>query len=354
MKTPIVTSSRLGAVAMLLIAVWALFIVPAGDDMTLILSGSIYCAFGILALSLALIWGFAGILSFGQTAFFGVGGYAYAVLALNIGNTTGAALLAILVAAAVAAAIGYFMFWGRLGDVYLGVITLVLTLILYRFINQTSGSEWMIGKAPLGGFNGIPSTPILTDFSGNPLWPEQIYVICVLALILSYLFCRLLLATVFGRIIIALRENELRAELLGYDTRLYKLGIFTIAGGLAGLAGVLFANCVFVSPNMFSLTTSSQLLVWVIVGGLGTLFGPVLGCFLLLAFSAWLGTLNAGSWLDPNLVMGLVLTLFVLLLPKGLLPLMQQGCDRLLAALRRWAGARSGAAANAMTREETR
>lgn len=351
MKTPLVTSDRIGALAMLLIAVWALFVVPSGGDMTLILSGSIYCAFGILALSLALIWGFAGILSFGQTAFFGVGGYAYAVLALNIGNTAAAAVLAILVAAAVAAAIGYFMFWGRLGDVYLGVITLVLTLILYRFINQTSGSEWRIGKAPLGGFNGIPSTPILTDLGGNPLWPEHIYVICVLALILSYLFCRLLLTTVFGRVIVALRENELRAELLGYDTRLYKLGIFTIAGGLAGLAGVLFANCVFVSPNMFSLTTSSQLLVWVIVGGLGTLFGPALGCFLLLAFSAWLGTLNAGSWLDPNLVMGLVLVLFVLLLPKGLLPLMQHGCDRALATLRRWGAARQSAR---MTREETR
>ncbi|RDD68385.1 branched-chain amino acid ABC transporter permease [Paracoccus versutus] len=335
MKTPLVTSDRLGAVAMILAAAWALFIVPSGGDMTLILSGSIYCAFGILALSLALIWGFGGILSFGQTAFFGIGGYAYAVLALNIGNTTTAALLAILVAAAMAAAIGYFMFWGRLGDVYLGVITLVLSLILYRFINQTSGSEWKIGKAPLGGFNGIPSTPILNDLDGNPLWPEDIYVLCVVALILSYILCRLLLATYFGRVVVALRENELRAELLGYDTRLYKLGVFSIAGGLAGLAGVLFANCVFVSPNMFSLTTSSQLLVWVIVGGLGTLAGPVMACFLLLAFSAWLGTLNAGVWLDPNLVMGLVLTLFVLVLPKGILPLMRSGCDRALAGFRR-------------------
>lgn len=334
MKSPRITPARLGASAMILASAWALFIVPQGGDMTLILSGSIYCAFGILALSLALIWGFGGILSFGQTAFFGIGGYAYAVLALNIGDTTIAALLAVLVAAAVAAAIGYFMFWGRLGDVYLGVITLVLSLILYRFINQTSGAEWKIGQAPLGGFNGIPSTPILTDLQGEVLWPEDIYVLCVLALIISYIFCRILLSTLFGRVVVALRENELRAELLGYDTRHYKLGIFTIAGGLAGLAGVLFANCVFVSPNMFSLTTSSQLLVWVIVGGLGTLAGPIMACFLLMAFSTWLGTLNAGSWLDPNLIMGLVLTAFVILLPKGLLPLMQSGCERALVALR--------------------
>lgn len=335
MKTPLLTPYRLGMVAMALASAWALFIVPSDGDMTLILSGSIYCAFGILALSLALIWGFGGILSFGQTAFFGIGGYAYAVLALNIGDTTIAALLAILVAAAVAAAIGYFMFWGRLGDVYLGVITLVLSLILFRFINQTSGADWKIGAAPLGGFNGIPSTPILTSLNGDALWPEDIYLLCVVALILSYIFCRLLLSTIFGRVVVALRENELRAELLGYDTRLYKLGIFTIAGGLAGLAGMLFANCVFVSPNMFSLTTSSQLLVWVIVGGLGTLAGPVLACFLLMGFSTWLGTLNAGSWLDPNLIMGLVLTLFVILLPKGILPLLEAGCGRVLAAVGR-------------------
>ena len=79
----------------------------------------------------------------------------------------------------------------------------------------------------------------------------------------------------------AVRENELRAELLGYDVRLVKLAIFTVGGLLAGLAGLLFANCVFVSPTMFSLSYSAQVIVWVIVGGLGTLLGPVIGCILL-------------------------------------------------------------------------
>lgn len=333
MTRPFLTADRLGMAAIAAVAVWALFVVPGNGDMTLIISGSIYCSYAILALSLALslalIWGYAGILSFGQTAFFGVGGYAYAVIAINIGDTSVAAGLAVLIAAAVAAMIGYFMCWGRLADVYLGVITLTLSLILYRFINQTSGAEWHIGKAPLGGFNGIPSTPILTDFRGDALWPEHIYVLCVLVLILSYVFCRILLRTRLGRVALAIRENELRAELLGYDTRLYKLGIFTLAGGMAGLGGVLFANCVFVSPNMFNLTTTSQLLVWVIVGGLGTLAGPVLACFGLLAFSAWLGTLGSGGWLDPNLIMGLVMTLFV----QGLLPLLRGLTDRALSRL---------------------
>ena len=84
----------------------------------------------------------------------------------------------------------------------------------------------------------------------------------------------------FGRVVMAIRENELRAELLGYDVRLHKLGIFTLGGAMAGLAGVLFANCVFVSPTMFSLSYAAQVIIWVIVGGLGTLVGPVIGCIL--------------------------------------------------------------------------
>ena len=89
---------------------------------------------------LALIWGYAGILCFGQAAFFGWGGYTYAVAAINIGETTVPPLLAVLVPAAFAALLGYFMFWGRISDVYLGVITLTVSLIFFRFVNQTGGS----------------------------------------------------------------------------------------------------------------------------------------------------------------------------------------------------------------------
>ena len=96
-----------------------------------------------------------------------------------------------------------------------------------------------------------------------------------------YVSCKILLASRFGRVVVAIRENEMRAELLGYDVRLYKLAIFTIGGAMAGLAGLLFANCVFVSPTMFSLPVIGQIIIWVIVGGLGTLIGPVIGCILL-------------------------------------------------------------------------
>ncbi|GGC87118.1 branched-chain amino acid ABC transporter permease [Chelatococcus reniformis] len=328
--------SSLGAAAVALAAVYALVVVPAEGQMTTMINGSVYASYGILALSLALIWGYGGILSFGQAAFFGLGGYAYAIAALNLGNTWAALVIAVALAGASAAVLGYFMFWGRISDVYLGVITLTVSLILYRFLNQTAGDEWTIGSAPLGGFNGIPSTPILTlpGLPDEPLSPEQIYVLAMGALFVGYLACKLLVATHFGRVVVSIRENEMRAELLGYDARLYKLGLFTFAGALAGIGGVLFANCVFVSPNMFNLQTNGQLIIWVIVGGLGTLAGPVIGCFLLLMLATFLGTVHQGggtNWFDPNLVLGVLLTLVVVALRKGLLPLAIAGFDAIAA-----------------------
>ena len=209
-----------------------LFGLPAYGETYLIINSTIFAAFAILALSLALIWGYAGILCFGQAAFFGLGGYTYAVAAINMGDTTVPALLAVLVPASFAALLGYFMFWGRISDVYLGVITLTVSLIFFRFINQTAGEQWNIGDAPLGGFNGIPATPILNwpARPGDQLAPEDIFSLAVGLLLIVYFSCKALLATSFGRVIVAIRENETRAELLGYDARVYKLAIFVIGG----------------------------------------------------------------------------------------------------------------------------
>ena len=320
----------LGNLAALAAGLPLLFGLPALAETYLIINATIFAAFAILALSLALIWGYAGILCFGQAAFFGLGGYSYAVAALNFGDTTGAAALAIAVPALFAALLGYFMFWGRISEVYLGVITLTVSLILYRFANQTAGEEWTIGSAPLGGFNGIPQTPILDwpGRPGEPLAPEEIYSLAVALLMLTYFGCKALLATRFGRIVVAIRENEARVGLLGYDARRYKLAIFTIGGGLAGLSGLLFANSVFVSPTMFSLPVSGQIIIWVIIGGLGTLIGPVIGCILMQVLTNWLGTANqlpGLGWVDPNLVLGAILVAFVLLAPRGLVGLVRDG-----------------------------
>jgi branched-chain amino acid transport system permease protein len=284
-----------------------------------LINATVFVSMALLALSLGLIWGYGGILCFGQTAFFGLGGYAYAVAAINFGDTTGAVPLALIAPTLFAAALGYLMFYGRISDVYMGVITLTTTLILFKFANSTAGEQWTIGRAPLGGFNGIPSTPPLNmPFAPDqPLDPEAVFIISVACLAGAYAIAKLLLRTRFGRVAVAIRENEVRAELLGYDVRLHKLLLFSLGGLFAGLAGMLFANCVFVSPTMFSLFYAGQAIIWVLVGGLGTLVGPVIGCILVQLLTTWAGTLPD---VDANIVLGGVLMVAVLVLPKGLLP----------------------------------
>jgi ABC-type branched-subunit amino acid transport system permease subunit len=320
------------AAAIAVALAWGL---PRVLELFAVINATVYAAMALLALSLALVWGFGGILSFGQTAFFGLGGYAYAVAALNVSDPWIAVPIALLVPAAAAAALGYFMFYGRISDVYVGVITLTVSLILYNFVNSTAGDQWRIGAAPLGGFNGIPSTPPLTvpGDPSTPLTPEQLLTLAIACLAVCYIACRLLLRTAFGRIVVAIKENELRAELLGYDARLYKLGIFTIGGLLAGLSGLLFANCVFVSPTMFSLFYSGQIIVWVMIGGVGTLLGPIAGAVLLQMLMHWAGTLPN---INPSLLLGLVLTVVVLVLPQGLQPALNSLMGRLSPAGRNY------------------
>lgn len=327
-------------VAIVLVGLVVTFAGPHVFQLFTIINLTTAIALAILALSLGLIWGYGGILCFGQTTFFGLGAYAYTIAAINFGGTTWAILVAVLVAAAFAAVLGYFMFYGRVSDVYLGVITLTVSLILYRFVNQTAGEQWNIGDAPLGGFNGIPATPIL-NWPGRPgdqLAPENIFSLTVGLLLIAYFACKILLATRFGRIIVAIRENETRAELLGYDVRLYKLALFMVGGALAALSGLLFANSVFVSPTMFSLPVSGQIIIWVIIGGLGTLIGPLIGCILMQVLTNQLGTLNqvkGFAWVDPNLVLGLLLVIFVLLVPRGLTGLATDAWRRLAGLVER-------------------
>jgi ABC-type branched-subunit amino acid transport system permease subunit len=297
----------------------AILLLPQVLELFALINATVFVSLSVLALSLGLIWGFGGILCFGQTTFFGLGAYTYAVAAINFGDTTWAVPLALAVPTLVAAALGYLMFFGRISDVYMGVITLTVTLILFAVFNSTAGDQWTIGSAALGGFNGMPGTPPL-NWPGDPdttLEPPQIFIIAVICLVACYAIAKLTLLTRFGRVCVAIRENELRTELLGYDVRLHKLGFFALGGWMAGLAGILFANCVFVSPTLFSLSYAGQVIIWVLVGGLGTLVGPVIGCMLVQALTTYAGTL---SHLDPNLVLGCVLMLVVLGVPKGLLP----------------------------------
>ena len=313
----------------LVVLIGAAFTLFAPDVLQLftIINLTTAIALAILALSLGLIWGYGGILCFGQTAFFGIGAYAYTIAAINFGGSTWAVLVAVLAAAAFAALIGYFIFYGRVSDVYMAVITLTVTLILYSLIRRTSGPEYKIGSALLGGFNGVTSPPLNVPW--NPaamLFPEHVFYVGMVALILGYIFCAWLVQTHFGRVSVAIRENELRAELLGYDIRFYKLALFTIGGALAGIGGIIFCNGVGrVTPDMFNLYNSALAIIWVIVGGRGTLVGPVLGSFALFYLTSWLGT---QSTVNNNLVLGIILIVFVLVVPKGILPTVVRWWDQ--------------------------
>ena len=236
-------------------------------------------------------------------------------------------MIAIAVPMIFAALLGYFMFYGRISDAYIGVITLTVSVILFELVNSTSGNAYHIGAAELGGFNGIPGVPPL-NFPGDassPLSPEQVWYAAMGSLIGVYALLRGILASRFGRVVVAIRENETRAMLLGYDPRMYKLLTFIIAAGIAGMAGCLFTNWGgFISPTVFGLTMSAQVIIFVLVGGLGTLLGPILGAVGIEYLIILAGSQNK---VDPNLGLGIVLVAFVLLVPQGIVPMIR---DRLL------------------------
>src|SRR5690606_36116924 len=233
---------------------------------------TVFAVLAVLALSLGLVWGFGGILALGQSAFFGIGAYVYAVLAVNMGDSTWAVLAAIVAPMVLAAFVGYFTFFGRISDVYFAVISLTIPLILFSLINSASGPAYQFGKVHIGGYNGIPGVPPLNiPFDPSAVLSfEGMYYVSALLLLVVYLILRVLVASRFGRVVEAVRENELRAELLGYDARYYKLGVFCIGAAIAGVAGALYAAWgASVGPTVFSLSFTAQAVVWVLFGGLG-------------------------------------------------------------------------------------
>lgn len=299
----------------------ALLALPLVVDVAAVVNLTSYLVLSILALSMAWVWGVGGILSLGQSAFFGLGAYAYALVGLNFGGSDLALIAAIVVPAVTAGGMGYFLFYGRVSGVYFGVITLTTSLILYHLINSVSGADFRIGSVALGGYNGIPGVPPV-NMPGRPDAPLDYvpaYLLVVVVLAGVYLCLRGLLASRFGRTVAAIREHELRAELLGYDARAYKLAVFVIGAAVAGLAGALQAAWAgFVGPEMFGMAFAAQIIIWAQVGGVAFLAGPVLGCLLIQALTTWLGQVRL---MDPQIVLGSIFVLCVLVLPRGLLPL---------------------------------
>lgn len=278
-----------------------------------------------MALGLSLIWGYGGSLSFGQTAFFGIAGYSYGILTINFGAAYGftlvALVLAIALAALFAALLGYFLFFGRISGVFLGIVTLSITLVLERFMAQTAGPEWRIGSARLNGFNGMSNMPPLTlPWPGGDivLFPDvQLYYVVLGLLVVVYLGLRILVNSSFGNVLVAIRENPERAEMLGYDIRRYQLGTFVIGAALAGLSGVLYTSWgQYITPSSMGMTAAALPIVWVAVGGRSDLTATLIGTLVVLSgFQAL--TIHGSQY--ALVVMGVLLVLTVLLAPSGLI-----------------------------------
>ena len=314
------------------VAVLALAALPLLLSLFQVVQLTVFMIFCLLALSLDLIWGFGGILSFGQAAFFGVGGYAYGVAGINSGSTALALVAAVGAAALLGALLGYFTFYGRVGAMYFAVITLTVTLILHQVMGSTADPRYAIGAARLGGYNGMTNIPSLAlEWPGRPsivLEPVPLFYAVGAALLLTVALCRSLVRSPFGRVLIAVREDERRTELLGYDIRWRKLVTFVISGGIAGLAGGLFAGWGnFINPQVFSLSQSALVVIWVMVGGRGTLYGAVAGTLVVQFLTNYLG---AASVTYTTVLLGVALVLIVLLFPRGLVPSLGLAARRLV------------------------
>lgn len=311
-----------------LTALVLMLVIPMLVEPFALIDLTLYMSLSILALSLAFVWGFGGILSLGQAVFFGIGGYAYAIAALNMGDTTLPFVIGLVLPMLFALALGYFMFWGRISDVYLAVITLTVSLIFFLIVNSMSGLGNKIGSVAIGGYNGIPGIPPL-NVPFNPasmLSFEAMYYVTAVFALLSYALLRWVLTTRFGKVLVATKENEMRAELLGYDSRKFKLAAYVIGAGLAGLSGLLYAIWGgLINPDVFGMAFSAQVIVWVLFGGLGTLVGPVVGAILIQMLVFWLGKVKLA---DANIVLGALFILFVLLIPAGILPMLRSTLGR--------------------------
>lgn len=273
-----------------------------------------------LTLGLALLWGYAGILSFGQMAFFSIAGYSYAVLAINFGGgswTLLAATLAVAVGMVVAAAFGYFVFFGRVSGLIAPVLTFVLTLILETFLGQTAGPEWKIGSAPLGGYNGMTNIPSveIAGMTFNGLTAPLYYLVVLISLAI-FLGMRVVANRRVGHVLAAIQIDVERCELLGHDVRIYQLWVFVIAAGAASLSGVLYVSWGnYITPANAGMLAATLPVLWVAVGGRASFTAVVLSTVGLQFASNWLAAFGGQYSL---LLMGALLLLTMMFAPGGL------------------------------------
>ncbi|NMB11713.1 MAG: ABC transporter permease [Firmicutes bacterium] len=326
----------------LLLAAGYLYAFPHFASRYDVINLTYFMSWTFVAMGLSLIWGCGNILSFGQMAFVGIGGYIYGIIAINtidaMGNTLLAFLGGMIVPFLVAALLGYFVFYGRVSGVYVSIMTLVFTLVLETFMGQTAGDKWRIGKALLGGYNGMTNIPSIT-FGNMALKGASLYYFVLSLLIVTYLLLRYLVNSKYGVGLVATGSNPDRTEVLGYNIRLVQLLAFAIAGGLAGLTGVLYvAWGHYITPSTMGLTNAALPVIWVAVGGRKSILAAVISAVVLQYFTQFLAVTGSEFAL---ILLGTMLLVVVLYMPDGVIPTLASWARRLGTRGRREAAANS-------------
>lgn len=264
--------------------------------------------FSLLAVSLDLIMGYTGMVSFGHAAWFGVGAYASALLLLHYRVPIPVALLAgAALAALLAWPVGYLS--TRATGIYFGMLTLAFAQFLY-----TVAFKW---RALTGGSDGVAGVPKTTLWWGGPAVtsPGAFYLLTLGCFVLAFAASAALVRSPFGRALVAIRENERKFATLGQDPRRFKVLVFVIAAGLAGLAGALSAPFRgFASPEAMFWVLSGQALMMVIIGGMGTLVGPALGAMVFVLLQEIISSYTE-HWM---IFTGGIFVLIVILVPGGI------------------------------------
>lgn len=286
-----------------------------------------------LSLSLSLIWGMSGIFSFGQMVFFGIGGYAYAIISMNLeiaGLNIIVVLLALIITGAIAWILGWFMFYGGVNDVFVGLVTLCVTLVLSTFLAQTAGAQWKIGKVAIGGDNGINNIPPISLGFGDAVLTFQgtsFYFFVLILLIAVYLLLRKLAVSKWGYSMLAVRENRDRSKMFGYHIPRLQTLSFTAGGVLAALSGVLYtAWGGYIAPSTMSLSVAALPVVLVAAAGRKNMTAAMIFTLIYYMFSQYLSASGSEFAL---VILGMVLILVILLVPQGLIVTLFQLADRL-------------------------
>jgi urea transport system permease protein len=272
--------------------------------------------YGLFAMSLALTWGQAGILCFGQAIFFGVGAYIMALVTLGkipaLGDSQATGLAMAMVGGGfVALLLGLFMFRGYgLTGAHFAIVTLCASVIA-----EVGARRWNF----IGGFNGLLGVPsLMSPFPRQDMFlsATETYFLVLALTFVAYLFLLWLSRTPFGTLMQAIRSNENRTRFFGYDVTSLKLFLFIVSTMLAALAGALFtAQFGFVSPPLVGFALSTEVLIWVAVGGRDVLLGAVIGAMLVRSVENTLSDALGEYWL---LVTGILFVIVVVFAPRGL------------------------------------